>query len=175
MDLICTSEWLIVFKLTFQLVGSVNNVKPASTLLDTIHKVACISETVCLLQFTEAIDDSFVDCAGEVTTIRVVNLSISLRLVVLKVTLDDHAISVEELAEARSDIEVPRALVKLFSVVALTIGNLSLAMAFSIVELTGVLCAIFVEASTQACNFTILELSNVLTSISHQKNTLAYR
>ena len=68
---------------------------------------------------------------------------------------------------------MPRALVELFPVVAFAIGDLSLAVAFSIVELTCILCAIFVEASAQASYLAILELSNVLTSISHQKNTLA--
>jgi hypothetical protein len=146
-DFICVDAWLVLMEVALQRIGAINNVELASPLLDTIDKVACIAETVCLLQLAQTIYHALVDSPREVTSIGIVNLPISLRLVILKVTLDDHTISVEELAEARSDIEVPRALVELFPVVAFAIGDLSLAVAFSIVELTCILCAIFVEAS----------------------------
>ena len=82
-------------EVALQRIGAINNVELAGPLLDAIDKVACIAETVCLLQLAQTIYHALVDSPREVASVGIVNLPISLRLVILKVTLDDHTISVE--------------------------------------------------------------------------------
>ena len=156
------------------MIGAINHIQFSSSLLNSLYEISSIPETVRLLQLSNSIYHSPIDLTGEVPAIREVNLPITLRLIVLKVALNHLSISVYKLSKSTPDIHHETPLVELLLEVALSIGNLTLSVSLTTQEFSSILSPILIDPPALSSHLSIQEISDILATISHQKNSITY-